>query len=106
VAHADYDPTGDRVVVHTVWNQKDIITAVPGARFDAVNKYWVVPSAWASLVILRGVFGADLTLSKRLIDWAWKLRRDWVDQAMTLRVALNAPDDDSPEMNMMKSWRT
>lgn len=95
MAHADYDLSRDRIVVHTVWNEKAIVTAVPGARYDAVNRYWVVSAAWASLVVLRGVFQERLTLSERLIEWAWQLRKNWVDRAMELRTRIEPDDDDA-----------
>lgn len=97
MAHADFDPTTDRVVVHTVWNEKDLIRAVPGARWDATDRVWTASPAWATLVLLRGVFGAQLTLSDRLIAWAWALRRDRVDPALALRAELDYPaSDDTP----------
>lgn len=94
MAHADYDPTTDRILVHTVWNEKAIITGVPGSRYDSLGRYWIVPNAWASLVVLRGVFKEQLTLSDRLIEWVWKLRRDWVDRAVELRTQLSIDDPD------------
>lgn len=90
MAHADLD-SQDRVVVHTMWNEKDIISQVPGARWDALAKVWVIPSAWAALVTLRGVFGPQLTLSEHLVEWVWKLRRAWVDRALELRTQLDYP---------------
>lgn len=92
MAHADYDSATNQVVVHTVWNEKDVIVAVPGSRWDASFKRWVLPSSWASLVILRGVFKEQLTLSERLIEWAWRLRREWVDRALELRSQLEVDD--------------
>lgn len=88
MAHADYDPQGDRIAVHTVWNEKDVILAVPGARWDATRKLWTTPPTWSALVVLRGVFKEQLTLSERLITWAWELRNTWVDRALELRTLL------------------
>lgn len=91
MAHADLD-SHDRVVVHTQWNEKTVISQVPGARWDAQDKVWTVPSAWAALVTLRGVFGERLTLGQHLVDWVWNLRRSWVDRAVELRTALTFDD--------------
>jgi SNF2 family DNA or RNA helicase len=88
VAHADFDPVKSRVVIHTVWNEKDLLRAVPGTRWDAVDRVWAAPAAWATLVLLRGVLGEQLTLGQRLVDWAWQLRRERVDLALERRVAL------------------
>jgi len=91
VAHADYDAEHDRVVIHTAWNEKDLLRAVPGARWDAATRVWVASATWASIVMLRGVLGQQLTLGDRLIQWAWKLRRDRIDPAVELRSLLNHP---------------
>jgi hypothetical protein len=93
VAHADYDPGADRIKIHTVWNEKTLVQAVPGSRWDPHAKVWTVPPAWASVIIMRGVFGEQLTLGQRLVDWAWDLRRTRVDPALALRGALEPPAD-------------
>lgn len=104
MAHADLDSSG-RVVVHTVWNEKELITQVPGSRWDALAKVWVIPSAWAALVTLRGVFREQLTLSERLIEWVWGLRNAWVDRSLELRTALEPVDDGSQVSEVLRSWR-
>jgi SNF2 family DNA or RNA helicase len=91
VATADYDPVTDRIIVHTAWNEKQLVTQVPGARYDATGRHWVASPTWSSLVILRGVFKDQLTLTQRLIDFAWELRREWVDEATKIRVELDYP---------------
>lgn len=89
MAYADYDPVTDLVIVHTSWNEKALISAVPGARWNAHSKYWVVPKAWAALVILRGIFKQQLELSERLIALAWEMRNTWVDRALELRTQIH-----------------
>lgn len=96
MAHADYDSHNDRIVVHTVWNEKDIITSIPGARYDP-NRFWVLPKTWSALVTLRGVFKDQLTLSDNLIKMAWEMRQAWVDRAVQLRTQLEPEDFDVPE---------
>jgi SNF2 family DNA or RNA helicase len=94
VAHADYDAENDRVVIHTVWNEKDLMRAVPGARWDATVRTWTASATWATLVTLRGVLGQQLTLGQRLIDWTWELRRKVIDPAVALRAQLDFPRSD------------
>lgn len=105
MAHADYDPDRDRIVVHTVWNEKDLLTAVPGARWDAVDRVWATPAAWATVVVLRGVLKDQLTLSERLVEWVWKLRHERIDPALALRSELVPTENDSREWKVLKSWR-
>lgn len=64
----DYE---DRLRVDTVWNEKEEIKQIPGARWDANRKYWTVPFTWASCIQLRGVFRDRLTIGKELNEWAW-----------------------------------
>lgn len=106
VAHANFDPVKRRIVVHTVWNEKDLLRAVPGARWDATDRVWVAPAAWATLVLLRGVLGQQLTLGERLVEWGWQLRRDRVDPALELRTRLEPDVDLTESLEVMRSWRT
>lgn len=104
MAYADYDPVTDLVIVHTSWNEKALISSVPGARWNAHSKHWVVPKAWSALVILRGVFKQQLELSERLIALAWDMRNTWVDRAIELRTELKPINDDL--LKVVNSWDT
>lgn len=99
MAHANYDPDRNDVIVFTVWTEKELLRQVPGARWDAHDKAWRLPAAWASLVILRGVLGERLTVGDALTKWAWRLRRDRVDPALELRDRLE-PSLTWPEPNV------
>lgn len=103
--HADYQADRDRLVVHTAWNEKPLIKAVPGARWDALDKVWHVTPTWATLVVLRGVFGPDLTLSDALVSWAWNLRRSRVDPALALRAALDYPVEPGDDPRLYRFQR-
>ena len=105
MAHANYDAERDVIEVHTVWNEKPLIQAVPGAKWDVNNKTWYVPTAWASVIMLRGVFGTNLSVGDSLVNWAWTLRRTRIDPAVRQRVALEPTEDDSPAMAVIRSWR-
>lgn len=69
MAHAEI--TGDRIRVDTVWNEKELIKQVSGARWAAVEKFWTLPLTWTACVQLRGVFGESLTIGADLTEWAW-----------------------------------
>jgi SNF2 family DNA or RNA helicase len=87
VVYADLgtNALADRIVVATEWNEKDLISSVPGARWNTTLRQWTVPKTYTSVVILRGVFGKDLKYSQKLSDHLWEVRRSRVDPAMFLR---------------------
>jgi SNF2 family DNA or RNA helicase len=82
---------GDKgIVVTTNYVDRDRMLLIPGSSFKGGDR-WHVPLSWASCIVLRGVFGAELTLGPGLIEWAGKERRR-VDRAMELREALELPE--------------
>lgn len=102
--HADYDPVKKDIIVTTIWSEKELIKAIPGSLFR--DGIWRLPASWASLVMLRGIFGAPLTLGEMLISWAWELRQTRVDPALEVRAELRIPNtDESPEARVIRSWR-
>lgn len=84
MAHADLSPTGDRIDVTTVWNERELIKTVPGTRRDAHAKLWHTPLTWTACVQLRGIFGSTLTIGERLLKWAWT-ERAHIDRLIELR---------------------
>lgn len=105
MALADYDVATDSVSVVTTWNQKNLIKQVPGARWDVDRKAWRVPAAWASLVILRGVFGAQLEVGENLRKWSWRVHEDRIGPSLALRSSL-VPDLDDPLFtDVIADWR-
>jgi SNF2 family DNA or RNA helicase len=75
LAYAELDLTAQphtAIVVTTNWREKELIQQVPGARWQGREKVWRLPRAWASCVILRGVFGDDLHVGPTLAEWSWQ----------------------------------
>lgn len=97
MAHAELSSRNDdKIIVSTVWNERELIKQVPGARWSPTDKHWSLPRRWASCVILRGVFGEALTIGGELADWAWvqKARNDQLLAMRTLtEPATYLPDD-------------
>lgn len=104
MTHAELDAASGGVRVETTWNQKSLIKSVPGARWNATGKSWIVPPSWAALTTLRGVFGDALTVGPALANWSWQLYRDRVQPALELRRALEPIDDGTPEYQLVDSW--
>ncbi len=61
----------DVIVVETVWNEKELVKQIPGARWKPNDKAWHVPLTWEHCVMLRGVFGEALEVGEKLVEWAW-----------------------------------
>lgn len=83
-----------RIVVQTEYRDKDLIRAVPGARYDTNRHSWTVSLTWASCLVLRGVFRERLDLGPILIEWASKYREEFVLPAMRLREQIVSTDPD------------
>lgn len=84
---------GERIIVQTVWNEKERIKSIPGSSWDKDARIWSVPLTWVACLQLRGVFGAGLTLGDGLRTWAADERSRRVDPALHLR-DLTAPEHD------------
>lgn len=104
MAHAELDAPAEVIRLQTAWNQKSLIKQVPGARWDATGKCWTLPTSWASLVTLRGVFQHDLVVGDQLASWSWDHYRQRIQPALELRQSLVPLDDDSPERAVVRSW--
>jgi len=106
VAHAELDADVGVVRLRTQWNQKQLVRQIPGARWDATGKVWTVPLTWASMVTARGVFGDALTVDDALRDWSWDYYNQHVQPALELRSRLEPIEDNSPELQVLRSWKT
>jgi SNF2 family DNA or RNA helicase len=77
---------GDRIVVpDTRWSEKDIVSAIAGARWDEKNKTWTLPLSWASCLQLRAGFGQALINGPELAAWAWAEFNGRIKPALALR---------------------
>lgn len=96
MAHASVDKSHDRIVVTTVWTERELVKMVPGARWDPDLKHWHMPLTWASCIILRGVFAEALTVDDELMNWAWpkRVRADKLEDMRQLTVPSAAMDLD------------
>lgn len=87
MAHADLED--DLIRVDTTWNEKELIKQIPGSRWGPAigrSQAWYVPLAWASCVMLRGIFKQTLTIGEELNKWAFTERERRVDPAIELRL--------------------
>lgn len=91
----------DHVEVRTSWNEKALISQVPGARYQG-DSTWYVPLTWGSCVVLRGVFQGQLVVAPELDAWAWDDRRTRIERALAFRDLLDYPT--WPELGPLGDW--
>lgn len=100
--HAEYDSRSDTFTVATLWNEKELIQSIPGAKWDAGASTWRVPGTWSSLVTLRGVFSDRLSLGDTAHRRGWDIRRGRVDPALLKRSEIEPdPLDDTPLLDAL-----
>jgi SNF2 family DNA or RNA helicase len=82
------DISGGLLYVQTEYRDADLIRAVPGARWDKLNRVWTTPLSWGSCLTLRGLFRDRLEIGPELQRWAWEHRAQIVEPALKLRTQL------------------
>jgi len=87
VPHAEIISDPLLIQVDTHFNDRHLIKQVPGAGYTK-DTGWRVPLSWPSCVMLRGLFGANLTVGPRLASWSQILMSDRLRPALGIRSAL------------------
>ena len=82
-----------RIVVQTLWNEKELIKAIPGSRWNADEKHWTLPLTWAACLQLRGIFGDSLKVGEDLSGWSWHEFQVRVDPSLKLRSEFKFVDE-------------
>jgi len=90
LAHAEVGD-GGRIVLTTEYRERDLVRMVPGARWHNDDRYWHVPLSWASCVVLRSVFGPQLSVGPELNEWARREQEERVLPALALREQQDFP---------------
>ena len=83
---------GDRIVVDTAWNEKEVVKAIPGSRWNAKDKEWTVPLTMASCSQLKGSFFNQLRVGPDLTAWIWREYDNRVKPSMMLRSVFDDPN--------------
>jgi hypothetical protein len=83
-----------RITVRTQYHERHIVQQVPGARYDKDAGHWTAPLSWATCIILRGLFGDNLTTGIQLTKWSWEEYNSRIKPAMDLRNAMELSPDD------------
>lgn len=87
-------------LIHVTANHRDrdLISLVPGARWNKDARVWRCPLSWAACLQLRGVFGSRLQVGPELNAWAAQEYHDRVEPCMRLREADDVPGWDEPNL--------
>lgn len=86
VADLDSSTNPPSIIVHTNWNEKELIQDIPGSSYR--NNCWHVPLTWAACLQLRGTFQERLQIGEALSAWAFERRQAYVEPALRLREQL------------------
>lgn len=105
--NVEIDPDApDQVLIDTDYVDRFLIKQLPGARYINTSRLWKAPLSWATCVILRGLFKEKLKIGDDLAGWAWRERKERVEEANRLRNLLKLEDDDdSPATKIIRGWR-
>lgn len=81
----------DVISVATTYQDRHLMTELPGGRFNRQLQGWIAPLSWATCVTLRGLFGDRLEIGEGLQEWAWNQRSTRVEPAYQIRNLLELP---------------
>lgn len=82
----------DRIVVKTSWNEKELVKAIPGSRWNAAEKEWTVPLTMPACSQLKGSFPETLEVGPQLTQWIWDQYNTRIKQSLELRGVFEDPN--------------
>lgn len=91
MARASLSANGEKIILETLFKEKDLVKQIPGASWNAKLNSWQAPLTWGTCVIMRGVFGDSLEIGEDLTLWAKRELETRVTPANALREAIDAP---------------
>lgn len=95
------------IKIETTYQDRHLMTELPGGRFNRQLGSWLAPLSWATCVTLRGLFGDRLEIGEDLMGWAWIQRRDRIEPAYRIRNLLELPADmPFPELDEVEQGRS
>lgn len=91
---ADINPAGKILVDGVGFRDRDSIREVPGSKWKTGE--WTVPLTYASVVVLRSIFGDRLSVGESLKKWAWTEYEARVRPMLEARALALEEDADTP----------
>lgn len=81
-----------RIVVATSWNEKELVKAIPGSKWNATEKEWTVPLTMVACSQLKGQFHDTLQVGPELTQWVWDQYNTRVRSSLELREQFTTQD--------------
>jgi SNF2 family DNA or RNA helicase len=81
------------IKIETTYQDRHLMTQLPGGRFNRQLNAWLAPLSWATCVTLRGLFGEHLQIGEDLQKWAWDTRNARIEPAYRIRNLLELPSE-------------
>lgn len=95
------------IKIETTYQDRHLMTELPGGRFNRQLGSWLAPLSWATCVTLRGLFGERLEIGEALQKWAWEARNSRIEPAYRIRNLLELPADmPFPELDEVEKGST
>lgn len=91
---AEVNPSEPRIDCHVEFRHKDLIKAIPGAKWDRDREVWHAPLTWSTCLALRSTFDTDLEIGPVLGAWASKYRTEVQDPALAWRDVISTNEGD------------
>ena len=85
------DISNNKIHITTNYHERHLVKQIPGSRYNKDKEVWELPLSWAACITARGVFGDDLVISEKLVEWAWDQKNEYIEPAQQLRDALALP---------------
>lgn len=82
----------DRIIVATSWNEKELVKAIPGSRWNATDKEWSVPLTMPACSQLKGSFPNTLEVGPLLTRWIWDQYNTRIKPSLDLRMQFDGND--------------
>lgn len=83
----------NRIYLESAPSQKEQVQEIMGSRWDKGSRRWHIPLSWSACKQMRGVFGNELELGPQLLKWAQEEVSDRIAPSLTIREALELPDN-------------
>lgn len=71
---------------------RELLKSLPGSRYDLRRHIWTAPLTWATCQAMRGMFGENLSVGPRLVEWSIKHWNEKVQPALVMRNAWDDPN--------------
>ena len=76
----------------------DRVAMCPGSRYSSKTHRWTAPLSWATCKTMRGIFGDDLAIGPKLLEWSRNEFNTRIKPATDMRDSMKLFDDDDSKL--------